>query len=128
MRKAIASCNSHIEFPTRSPDVDAGRHIWAAGLDRRMHPLEVVMSRNSTVGGSLHHVQSVLVGKKYSNYVEVGDGGHVGGARHYLMATEMEACCGWACKADPLSVLILFLLLLILTGIVCLSAPISCLK
>jgi hypothetical protein len=93
-----------------------------------MHRLEVGVSRNSIVGGSLHHVQSVLVGKKYSNYVEADDGARIGGARHYLMAMEMEAFRKWACKAGPLSVQILFLLSFILMGIVCLWVPSSWLQ
>jgi hypothetical protein len=129
MRKAIASCNLHIEFPARSRGADAGRDTWAAaaGHDRR-NRLEVVVSRNLTVGGSLHHVQSVLVGKKYSNYVEADDGARVGGARHYLMAMAMEAFRNWACKAGPLSVQILFLLSFILMGIVCLWVLVSWLQ
>jgi hypothetical protein len=129
MRKAIASCNLHIEFPARNRDVDAGIGTWdvaAAGHDRRMRRLEAMVSRNSTVGGSLHHVQSVLVGKKYSSYVEADDGARVGGARrHYLMAMAMEAFRSWACKAGPLSVQILFLPSFILMGNLCLWAPSS---
>jgi hypothetical protein len=82
-----------------------------------MHHLEEeVASHSLTVSGPLHHVRSVLVGKKYSSCVEEDGGARVGEARYYLTAVEKESFRSWSCKAPPLSVQIVSLLSFMLPG------------
>lgn len=84
-------CNLRIEFPPPNLGVDADNCIWVAGHGRHIHHLdEEAASRSSTVGGPLHHVRTVLVGKKCSSCVGANDEARVGEVRHYSTVLEKQ--------------------------------------